>query len=148
MSNLQIYFSFHLIGLVILLGVDLLLPIALIPALKSLDEAGQIKFMGVFSKRYIPWFILAVLVMIVTGALQMFNPSLVEEMTGNSTLLLKHIVTLPLIATGIYVWFFLTRKLGKPNEDRTRLMNQFVIFSWVQAVLSVALLVIIGILTG
>jgi uncharacterized membrane protein len=148
MSNLQIYFSFHLVGLVILLGANLMLLIAIIPALKSLDNAGQIKFMGIFSKRYIPWFIIAVLVMVVTGLLQIFAPDLLEEMTGNSTLLLKHAVIVPLIATGIYVWFFLARKLGKQNEDRNRLMHQFVTFSWVQAVLSVALLIITGILTG
>jgi uncharacterized membrane protein len=148
MSNLQIYFSIHLVGMVILLGGALMLPIVLIPAIKSLDDAGQNKFMEIFGKRYSLWFTISAFLMVVTGSLQMFSPVLAEEMSGNTTLFLKHVVILPLIATGIYVWFILARKLGKQNEDRNRLMQQFVILSWVQAVLSVALLVITGILTG
>jgi hypothetical protein len=58
------------------------------------------------------------------------------------------VVILPLIATSVYVWFFLAKKLGKPETDKTKLMQQFVFCSWVQALLSVAVLVITGILTG
>ena len=148
MSVLQLYFSFHMIGLVIWLGAAMVLPIALIPALKSLDDAGQVKFMGVFTKRYIPWFIIAGLVVGITGFLQTIYPDLAEEMADNGILILKHIVILPLIATSLYSWFVLARKLGKPNKDRARLMQQFVVFSWVQAALSVAVLIITGILTG
>ena len=137
-----------MIGLVILLGAAMVLPIALIPALKSLDDAGQAKFMGVFTKRYIPWFIIAGLVVTVTGLLQMIHPDLAEEMAGNTFLILKHSAILPLIAISLYVWFVLARKLGKLDQDRAHLMQQFAVFSWVQAVLSVAVLIITGILTG
>lgn len=148
MSVLQIYFSLHMISLVIWLGTAMILPIALIPALKSLDDTGQAKFLGTFTKRYIPWFIIAALVVGVTGFLQIIYPDLAEEMADNGILILKHIVILPLIATSLYAWFVLARKLGKPNKDRARLMQQFVLFSWVQAALSVAVLIITGILTG
>ena len=148
MSVLQLYFSFHMIGLVIWLGAAMVLPIAIIPALKSLEEAGQVKFMEVFTKRYIPWFIIAALVVGVTGFLQTIHPELAEEMTDNGILILKHVVILPLIATSLYVWFILARKLGKPNKNRAHLMQQFVVFSWAQVILSVAVLIITGILTG
>jgi uncharacterized membrane protein len=137
-----------MIGLVIWLGAAMVLPIALIPALESLNDTEQGKFLEIFTKRYIPWLIIAFIVVFITGVLQLVHPDLVEEMTGNSTLILKHIVILPLIATSLYVWFILARKLGKPNKDRSRLMKQFVFFSWMQAILSVAVLIITGVLTG
>jgi uncharacterized membrane protein len=148
LSVLQIYFSFHMIGLVIWLGAAMVLPIALIPALDSLNDTEQGKFLEIFTKRYIPWLIIAFIVVFITGVLQLVHPDLVEEMTGNSTLILKHIVILPLVATSLYVWFILARKLGKPNKDRSRLMKQFVFFSWMQVILSVAVLIITGVLTG
>ena len=137
-----------MIGLVIWLGAAMVLPIALIPALINLDDAGQAKFLETFAKRYIPWFIIAAIVVGVTGFLQIIYPDLAEEMADNGILILKHTVILPLIATSLYVWFVQARKLSKPNKDRARLMQQFVVFSWVQAILSVAVLIITGILTG
>jgi uncharacterized membrane protein len=148
LSVLQIYFSFHMIGLVIWLGAAMVLPIALIPALESLNDTEQGKFLEIFTKRYIPWLIIAFIVVFITGVLQLVHPDLVEEMTGNSTLILKHAIILPLIVSSIYVWFILARKLGKPNKDRSRLMKQFVFFSWMQVILSVAVLIITGVLTG
>jgi uncharacterized membrane protein len=147
-SILQIYFSFHMIGLVIWLGAAMILPIALIPALKSLNEVDQAKFLETFTKHFNHWFVIAVIVVTATGVLQLVHPDLVEEMTNNGMLILKHTVMLPLIISSIYVWFILARKLGKANKDRSRLMKQFVIFGWVQAILSIAVLIITGILTG
>jgi len=148
MSILAIYFSLHMIGLVIWLGAAFVLPIALIPALKSLESVAQTAFMKVFTKRYVPWFIVGGLLVGVTGYLQIVEPTMVEEMTSSSTLILKHVVIIPLIAASLFIWFVLARKLGKPETDNTKLMQQFVVFSWVQALLGVAVLVITGILTG
>jgi len=148
MSSLQLYFSLHMIGLVIWLGAALLLPLTLIPAVKSLEAAGQVKFMEVFTRKYIPWLVGAALVVGITGLLQMLSPELWEEMDGNGMLILKHVVIIPLVATSIYVWFFLAKKLGKPDTDKTKLWGQFVVFAWVQLTLSVAVLIITGVLTG
>jgi uncharacterized membrane protein len=137
-----------MISLVIWLGAAVLLPIALIPALKSLKDVDQTKFLEAFTKRFNPWFVIAVIVVFTTGVLQLVHPDLVEEMTNNGVLILKHAVILPLIVTSLYVWFVLARKLGKPNKDRSRLMQQFVVFGWLQAMLSVAVLIITGVLTG
>jgi uncharacterized membrane protein len=126
----------------------MLLPFALIPALKSLNEVDQAKFLETFTKHFNHWFVIAVIVVTATGVLQLVHPDLVEEMTNNGMLILKHTVMLPLIISSIYVWFILARKLGKANKDRSRLMKQFVIFGWVQAILSIAVLIITGILTG
>jgi len=148
MPLLPIYFSFHMIGLVIWLGAAMILPIALIPALKNLESNSQVKFMEVFTKRFIPWFIVGGLVVGVTGYLQTVAPDLAEEMKDNSMLILKHVVILPLIAVSAYIWFILAKRLGKPETEKTRLMQQFVVLSWVQVLLSVAVLVITGLLTG
>jgi hypothetical protein len=104
--------------------------------------------MEVFTKRFIPWFVGGALVVGITGYLQMVAPDLAEEMTDNATLILKHVVILPLIAVSVYIWFFLARRLGKTEGDNTKLMKQFEVFSWIQALLSVAVLVITGLLTG
>jgi uncharacterized membrane protein len=148
MSALQMYFALHMIGLTIWVGQALLLPIVIIPAVKSLEAAGQMKFWEVFTKRYIPWFVGAGLVVGITGLLQMLSPDLWEEMDGNGTLILKHVVIIPLIAASIYVWFFLGKKLGKPDTDKAKLNGQMDVFAWVQLTLSVAVLIITGILTG
>ena len=148
MSALQMYFALHMIGLTIWVGQALLLPIVIIPAVKSLEASGQMKFWEVFTKRYIPWFVGAGLVVGITGLLQTLSPDLWEEMDGNGMLILKHAVIIPLIATSIYVWFFLAKKLGKTDTDKTKLWGQFVVFAWVQLTLSVAVLVITGLLTG
>jgi uncharacterized membrane protein len=148
MSSLQLYFALHMIGLVIWLGIALILPMVFIPAVKSLEESGQVKFMEVFTRKYIPWFVGAGLVVGITGLLQTLSPELWEEMDGNGMLILKHVVIIPLIASSIYVWFFLAKKLGKPETDKTKLWGQFVVFAWVQLTLSVAVLVITGMLTG
>jgi len=137
-----------MIGLVIWLGAAMILPIALIPALKNLESNSQVKFMEVFTKRFIPWFIVGGLVVGVTGYLQTVAPDLAEEMKDNSMLILKHVVILPLIAVSAYIWFILAKRLGKPETEKTRLMQQFVVLSWVQVLLSVAVLVITGLLTG
>lgn len=148
MPLLPIYFSFHMIGLVIWLGAAMILPIALIPALKSLEPNSQAKFMEVFTKHFVPWFIVGGLVVGVTGYLQTVAPDLAEEMKDNTMLILKHAVILPLVAVSAYIWFFLAKKLGKPETEKTRFMQQFVVLSWVQALLSVAVLVLTGLLTG
>jgi uncharacterized membrane protein len=150
MSTLQLYFTLHMIGLSIWVGQALLLPIVIVPAVRALEAAGQMKFMEVFTRKYIPWFIGAAVVVIITGVLQMFDPNLAEEMFGESAtkLILKHAVVIPLLATTIYQWFFLGKKLGKADTDKEKLWGQFKVFSWVQLTLAVAVLVITGILTG
>ncbi|MCX6053442.1 MAG: hypothetical protein NTZ74_00720 [Chloroflexi bacterium] len=148
MTLLQVYFSLHMIGIVIWLGAALILPLALIPALKSLEGAAQAKFLLTFTKRYIPWLIVSWVLVGVTGVLQVIFPDLAEEMSGSQVLIVKHAFILPLIAVSTYLWFFLAKKLGQPKGERTKFMQQFVGFSWLQALLSVAVLILTGILTG
>ena len=126
----------------------MLLPIVIIPAVKALEDAGQLKFMETFTRKYIPWFIGAAVVMILTGVMQILSPDLWEEMDGNMVLIIKHVVIIPLLATTIYVWFFLGRKLGKADTDKAKLWGQFKVFAWVQLTLGVSVLIITGLLTG
>lgn len=148
MSSLQLYFSLHMIGMALWVGQALLLPIVIIPAVKALEDAGQLKFMETFTRKYIPWFIGAAVVMILTGVMQILSPDLWEEMDGNMVLIIKHVVIIPLLATTIYVWFLLGRKLGKADTDKAKLWGQFKVFAWVQLTLGVIVLIITGLLTG
>ena len=93
MSSLQLYFSLHMIGMALWVGQALLLPIVIIPAVKVLEDAGQLKFMETFTRKYIPWFIGAAVVMILTGVMQILSPDLWGEMDGNMVLITKHVVS-------------------------------------------------------
>jgi hypothetical protein len=59
----------------------------------------------------------------------------------------KHVVILPLIAVSAYIWFYLARKLSKPAADQS-LWAQLTVWSWIQAGLGVAVLILTGWLTG
>jgi uncharacterized membrane protein len=144
MSLLGVVFTFHMIGLVIWLGAAFLLPIAVIPAVKSLAAAEQNKFMDKFTRRYIPWFVIGGITVGLTGWAQ--TNMMIDDLNVPVTIA-KHAVILPLIAVSAYVWFYLTRKLSKPAAAQS-LWTQFVVWSWIQAGLGVIVLILTGWLTG
>jgi len=144
MSLLGVIFTFHMIGLVIWLGAAFLLPIAVIPAVKSLAAAEQNKFIDKFTRRFIPWFVVGGLAVGISGWLQ--TTMMVDDLNVPVTIA-KHVAILPLIAVSAYIWFYLTRKLSKPGADQ-KLWTQLVAWSWIQAGLGVIVLILTGWLTG
>jgi uncharacterized membrane protein len=144
MSLLGVIFTFHMIGLVIWLGAAFLLPIAVIPAVKSLAAAEQNKFIDKFTRRFIPWFVVGGLAVGISGWLQ--TTMVVDDLNVPVTIA-KHVAILPLIAVSAYIWFYLTRKLSKPGADQ-KLWTQLVAWSWIQAGLGVIVLILTGWLTG
>jgi len=144
MSLLGVIFTFHMIGLVIWLGAAFLLPIAVIPAVKSLAAAEQNKFIDKFTRRFIPWFVVGGLAVGISGWLQ--TTRVVDDLNVPVTIA-KHVAILPLIAVSAYIWFYLTRKLSKPGADQ-KLWTQLVAWSWIQAGLGVIVLILTGWLTG
>ena len=143
MTLLGVVFTFHMIGLVIWLGAAFVLPIALIPAVKVLDTAGQSKFMELFTKRFLPWFIVGGIAVGLTGWAQV---NMIDDLNIPVTIA-KHIVILPLIAVSAYIWFYLARKLSQPGADQ-KLWTQLAVWGWVQAALGVVVLILTGWLTG
>jgi hypothetical protein len=144
MSVLGIVFTFHMIGLVLWLGAAFLLPIAILPAVKSLEAAAQNKFVETFTNRYVPWFILGGIAVGISGWIQ--TEMMLDDLNVPVTIA-KHVVILPLIAVSAYIWFYLARKLSKPAAE-PRWWNQLMVWGWVQAGLGVIVLVLTGWLTG
>jgi hypothetical protein len=144
MSVLGVVFTFHMIGLVLWLGAAFLLPIAILPAIESLEASAQNKFMATFTNRYLPWFVFGGIAVGITGWLQ--TTMMLDDLNVPVTIA-KHVAILPLIAVSAYIWFFLTRKLAKPAADQ-KYWTQLVVWSWIQAGLGVIVLIITGWLTG
>jgi len=144
MSILGVVFTFHMIGLVLWLGGAFLLPIAILPALKSLEAPQQNKFLQTFTNRYIPWFVLGGIAVGLTGWAQ--TNMMLDDLNVPVTIA-KHVAILPLIAVSAYIWFYLTRKLSKPAADQ-KLWTQLAVWGWIQAGLGVIVLIITGWLTG
>jgi uncharacterized membrane protein len=144
MSGLGVVFTFHMIGLVLWLGAAFLLPIAILPAVRSLEASQQNAFMEKLTKRFIPWFVLGGIAVGITGWIQ---TEMMMDDLNIPVMVAKHLVILPLIAVSAYLWFFLARKLSKPAADQ-RLWAQLMVWSWIQAGLGVVVLILTGWLTG
>jgi uncharacterized membrane protein len=145
MSLLGVSLAFHTVGLTIWIGAAFLLPIAILPAIRSLEAAQQIKFMDVFSRYFIPWFIVGGVAVGITGWVQTFQ--LLDVLKFN-VILTKHYVILPLIAISGYIWFFLARKMSKPGADNSKWWRQLIVLAWAQAILGVVVLVLAAILVS
>jgi uncharacterized membrane protein len=145
MSILGVYFTFHMVGLVIWLGAAFLLPLAIVPAVKSLEGLDQLKFMEVFNKRFLPWFIVAGIAVGLSGLMQTIQ---MKDDLNLPIVIAKHFAILPLIAVSAYIWFYLVRKLSKPMMNNNGIWTQLMVFAWVQVALSVIVLILTGWLTG
>jgi uncharacterized membrane protein len=144
MSVLGIVFTFHMVGLVLWLGAAFLLPIAILPAMRSLEAPQQTTFMDALIRRYLPWFVLGGIAVGLSGWMQ--TTMMVDDL-DIPVAIAKHVAILPLIAVSAYIWFYLARKLAKPGADQ-RLWAQLTVWSWVQAGLGVVVLILTGWLTG
>jgi uncharacterized membrane protein len=138
MSLLTIYVTFHSIGLVIWTGMALLLPLVILPTVRAMEGSEQTKIMANITRRYLPWFIIAGLTVGATGWAQTF---LLINLFGRSPILYsKHVAVVVLIAVSAYIWFYLARKLSKPQTGAAGLWKLMQIFSWLQLVVSIAVL--------
>ena len=134
-----------MIGLVIWVGAGTLMPIVIIPALRGVDDTNRTKFMSIFTKLFLPYFVISGIVVGLTGWYQ--TVQMLSDL-NIPAIIAKHIAILPLIAVSIYYWFFLARKLSKPETTNNNIWGQFVIFGWIQAILGIIVLVLTGWLTS
>jgi len=145
MKLIGISFILHLVGIVFWIGSSLLLPLAILPAIRKLKTAAQIAFIRSFKKRFLPFLTGGALIAGLTGWYQTVK---MEKDLVVSAIYTKHIVILLLIAVSIYVWFFLAGKLVKSLEkNKGNVWNHFALFSWIQAGLGVLVLICTGWLT-
>jgi hypothetical protein len=133
-----------MIGLVLWLGAAFLLPIAVLPAARSLPAPQQNAFMEKLTRLYVPWFVLGGIAVGLSGWIQ--TEMMLDEL-NIPVMVAKHLVILPLIAVSAYIWFYLARNLSKPAAE-PRLWNQLMIWGWIQAALGVIVLILTGWLTG
>jgi hypothetical protein len=138
MSLLTIYVTFHSIGLVIWTGMAMLLPLVILPMVRAMDGAEQTALMANLYRRYLPWFILAGLTVGATGWAQTIV--LFNLLGGHPIIYLKHVAVVILIAVSAYIWFYLARKLSKPQPDSAGLWKQMQVFGWVQLAVSAVVL--------
>jgi uncharacterized membrane protein len=144
MNALGFSFTLHVLGQVIWLGQAMILPIALIPAIRSLDPAAQTKFMARFWKGYFPMFVIAGIIMGATGWWQYVK---MGGGMNKTAIIAKHSAILPLIVVSVCIWLFVARKLSKPIENAGRQWRILVPLAWMQLVFSVAVLFLTGWLT-
>jgi uncharacterized membrane protein len=145
MSLMAIALALHMIGLVIWLGAGTVFPIFILPAINGLDEENKRKFLGIFTNRFLPYFVVSGIVVGLTGWYQTVQMS--EDLILPA-IIAKHIVILVLIIVSVYFWLYLARRLSKPEPTDKKLWGQFSLLAWVQAALGIIVLIITGWLTS
>ena len=152
---LAILFWFHLMGISIWVGGSILLPLVIAPALEALDPAARGKFMEAWSRKFTPWVAIAILVVVVTGILLTGRMFGFAYLLGVNVLVIKIIVAVLMIANGFYAGIVLSRKVmalapkgTPPSPEFLKAQRLLAMHSWIQAGLSVIVLLLAGLLTA
>jgi uncharacterized membrane protein len=146
--------------------------LVLMPSLKAIDPVERGKLMQAFSKRFgvLAW--MAIALVVVTGIIRTNDiigfSLLVTSNTRYANLLLtKIILAIVMILNGTYMSFILGRKIASfssappasksagsgeksqpsgPPPELLRLQGRMGIISWVQVVLALAILLVVGLI--
>jgi uncharacterized membrane protein len=137
MSILTLYVTLHSIGFTVWVGMALLLPVVILPVIRSLDEPGRTRIMAAISRRFLVPFIVSGLVVGATGWAQTI---LIPAFADHPIIYIKHVVVVLLVLVSAYIWFLLGPKFGKAGSDSSGLWKQLEILSWIQLVLGAATL--------
>ncbi len=144
MNILTVYLTFHTIGFVLWTGMGLLLPLVILPAIRALDEPQRVKMMAEIARKFLPWFIAGGLAVGITGWAQTF---LMFDAFGHQPYIyIKHVAVLLLVFASAFLWFFWAPKFYKSKSDSAGLWKGLTVLAWVQAVLSVATLVMCAVM--
>jgi hypothetical protein len=145
MDLLAVSFSFHTVGIVIWTGVVLLLPLGIIPAWEAMDVPAQHRFLRILVQWWGPLLMVAALVVGVTGWIQTVGVEDVNE----PVLIVKHCVVVLLLIVNGYIVFGPGRKLIKmeqATEERKKVVATLKRACWIQAVVGLAVLIVVGVL--
>ena len=162
----------HLVALTFWLGGIFVNAAVLEPSMGAISPAERGKFMGAFIKRFAPLAWGSVVVVVITGFILADRMGGFVTLVGSGTrygnlMLIKHILAAVLIANGAYLSLVLGRKMasfaappaaaaetgsGKENQpagpppELLRLQKRMSAMSWVQVVLALAILFVMGLL--
>lgn len=153
---IAILFWFHLMGIVLWVGGSLLMPLAILPSVQALEPAARPKFLAAFGKRFGQISGIAVPVVIVTGILQTGQIYGFAYLNGINVLVIKIIVAVLMIANGIYLGVVLAQRAvalapapgTPPSPEFLKTQRLLGMHAWVQAGLSVLVLLLVGLLTA
>ncbi len=137
-SLLPIYVSLHTISFTIWTGMGILLPLVFLPIIRKMDEAQQVKMMSEITRKFLPWFIAAGIVVGLTGWAQTLI--LFDSFGHQPYIYIKHvdILLLAIVSTVLWFWWGFFMPKGKPGM----LLKWLPILAWLQFVFSVGALVL------
>ena len=151
---LAFWFWLHLIGVVLWVGASMLMPLVIMPAVQFLEPAARAGFTGNLGKRMLPILGASILAVLISGIEQTRIMYGFQYLMGVNTLTIKIFLFLLMAANGFYVGS-LTRKVaslspqsGAPSPEFLKAQRSLMRHSWIQAGMSVVMLLIVGILTA
>lgn len=153
---LAILFWFHLIGISIWVGASLLMPLAILPAALTLEPPARMKFIGALSQRLTRLIALAIVVVVITGILQTDRTYGLAYLLGINVLAIKVVVAVLMIANGFYLGTALPRRAAAlapapgtpPSPEFLKVVRLQGMHGWIQAGMSVIILLLVGVLTA
>jgi uncharacterized membrane protein len=141
---LTLYVTFHSLGFVVWTGMGLLLPLVILPMIRRMDESQRVKMMAEITRKFLPWFIAAGLVVGLTGWVQTF---LLFDAYGHQPYIyIKHVVVLLLVIVSVILWFWWAPKFFNPKGDPAVLWRWLDVLAWLQLVLSLGTLVMCAVM--
>jgi uncharacterized membrane protein len=150
---LAISFWVHLIGITIWVGGSFLLPLAIQPALATLEGPSRMKSIMAISMRMMPLFTISIVLTFLSGFLQSW---IIFRWNWPIILSIKFFVAVLMMANGVYVGVVLTRRVGAlapasgapPSPEFLKAQRLLGMHSWIQAGLAVVVLLLVGFLTA
>lgn len=148
---LAISFWFHFIGITIWVGGSLIMPLAIQPAIGSLEPPARMKPSVAIAMKMLPLYIVAIILVFVTGTIQTV---LLYKAGPSMTLNIKMLVALLMAANGIYIGLVLGRKVTSlapapgtpPSPDFLKAQRMLVMHGWIQFGMAILILLLVGFL--
>jgi uncharacterized membrane protein len=153
-SLLPILFWIHLLGMTIWVGASFLMPLVIIPAMQAQDAPVRAKAIGAIAQKLGPYIFGSIVLVFLTGIEQTRRVYGFDRIP--LTLTIKIIVAVLMLANGIYLGTVLTKKVAElapapgttPSPEFVRKQRSLVRHSWIQAVMGVIVLLLVGFLTA
>ena len=143
MDPIGMLFALHNIGIIIWVGAAVLTPLGIIPAMAALDVPSQQKFFRRLATWWAPLLVASAILVGLTGWAQ---TTMIDDV-NIPVLIVKHVLVLLLVVAGLFIAVWPGRKLmtmAEPTPERQKLWMVFQCACWIQAVIGVAVLVVVG----
>lgn len=150
---LAISFWVHFISAVLWVGGSLITPLAISPALGSLEPPARLKAMATFSAKMMPLYIASMVLILLSGGIQIGAYGYYSSRSA-TVLTIKLIVVLLMIANGIYLGAGLSRRVvatapapgTPPSPEFLKVQKSLVRHGWIQAAMGIIVLLVTGLL--